>query len=84
MNNAISFAQKTHLQPGIALSAEKVAQLTTDIVWLAQQSVILADGSTQTCWCRNCTWWRVWVTSPAAAVCWRAAMSIFTSTARCN
>jgi filamentous hemagglutinin len=47
MNNAISYAQQFNLQPGIALSAAQVAQLTSDIVWLVQQSVTLADGSTQ-------------------------------------
>jgi filamentous hemagglutinin len=47
MNNAISFAQQTNLQPGIALTAEQVAQLTSDIVWLVQKTVTLADGTTQ-------------------------------------
>ncbi|WP_158272886.1 hemagglutinin repeat-containing protein [Limnohabitans sp. T6-5] len=34
-------------RPGVALSAEQMAQLTSDIVWLVEQTVTLADGSTQ-------------------------------------
>src|SRR5450830_1696562 len=47
MDNAITFAKQTNLQPGIALSAQQVAQLTSDIVWLVQQTVTLPDGTTQ-------------------------------------
>ncbi len=36
------------LRPGIALSAEQMAQLTSDIVWLVEQTITLADGSTTT------------------------------------
>src|SRR5690606_27559481 len=42
------FAQQFGLRPGVALSAEQMAQLTSDIVWLVEQTVTLADGSTQT------------------------------------
>ncbi|MBB3212347.1 filamentous hemagglutinin [Herbaspirillum sp. Sphag1AN] len=48
MDNGITFAKQANLQPGIALTAQQVAQLTSDIVWLVQQTVTLADGSTQT------------------------------------
>jgi filamentous hemagglutinin family protein len=41
-----TFAEKVNLQPGIALTKEQIAQLTSDIVWLVDQTVTLADGST--------------------------------------
>lgn len=47
MNAGVTFAQKYHLTPGIALTAEQMAQLTSDIVWLVEQTVTLPDGSTQ-------------------------------------
>jgi filamentous hemagglutinin len=47
MNGAITFAQTYRLRPGIALTAQQVAQLTSDIVWLEEQSVRLPDGSSQ-------------------------------------
>lgn len=34
------------LRPGVALTAEQMARLTSDIVWLVEQDVTLADGST--------------------------------------
>ncbi len=42
------FARQFGLRPGVALSAEQMAQLTSDIVWLVEQTVTLADGSTTT------------------------------------
>ncbi|WP_239327046.1 hemagglutinin repeat-containing protein, partial [Snodgrassella gandavensis] len=48
MNAGITYAQQYKLTPGIALSAEQMAQLTSDIVWLVNQTVTLADGSQQT------------------------------------
>ncbi|MDR7378434.1 filamentous hemagglutinin [Rhodoferax ferrireducens] len=42
-----TYAKAWNLVPGIALSAAQMAQLTTDMVWLVEQSVTLADGSTQ-------------------------------------
>ncbi|WP_370389330.1 hemagglutinin repeat-containing protein [Snodgrassella alvi] len=48
MNAGISFAQQFHITPGVALSAEQMAQLTSDMVWLVNQTVTLADGSQQT------------------------------------
>ncbi len=47
MNSAITFGQKYNLRPGIALTAQQVAQLTSDIVWLVEQTVTLPDGSSQ-------------------------------------
>ncbi|WP_218690405.1 hemagglutinin repeat-containing protein [Psychrobacter sp. BF1] len=48
MDAGISVAQTLNIRPGIALTASQVANLTSDIVWLEQQQVTLADGSTQT------------------------------------
>ncbi|MEO8409096.1 MAG: S-layer family protein, partial [Propionivibrio sp.] len=47
MDAGVSVAREWHLVPGIALSAAQMAQLTTDIVWLVEQTVTLADGTTQ-------------------------------------
>ncbi|WP_260293455.1 hemagglutinin repeat-containing protein [Sedimenticola hydrogenitrophicus] len=47
MNAGVTFALAYDLQPGIALSAELMAHLTSDIVWLVEQDVTLADGSRQ-------------------------------------
>ena len=47
MNAGVTFAEQYHLTPGIALSAAQMAQLTSDIVWLVEQTVTLPDGSTQ-------------------------------------
>jgi filamentous hemagglutinin len=47
MTNAITYAQQYNLRPGIALTAQQVAQLTSDIVWLVEQAVTLPDGSSQ-------------------------------------
>lgn len=43
-----TFAKAHQLRPGIALTAEQVAALTSDIVWLETQVITLADGSQQT------------------------------------
>jgi filamentous hemagglutinin family protein len=43
-----TFAQAHELRPGIALTAEQMAALTSDIVWLEAQTVTLPDGTTQT------------------------------------
>lgn len=47
MDAGITAAQTLNLRPGIALTDSQVANLTTDIVWLVQQEVTLADGSSQ-------------------------------------
>lgn len=44
MNAGATFARQYDLRPGIALSAEQVAQLTSDIVWLVEKTVTLPDG----------------------------------------
>ena len=46
MNNGLSFAKQYGLRVGIALSEAQIAQLTSDIVWLEEKTVKLADGST--------------------------------------
>lgn len=48
MNAGISFANSFNLTLGTKLSAAQVALLTTDIVWLEQETITLSDGSTQT------------------------------------
>jgi filamentous hemagglutinin len=47
MSSGITAAKSLQLRVGIALTAEQVAQLTSDIVWLVQQEVTLQDGSKQ-------------------------------------
>jgi len=47
MTSAITFGQQYNLRPGIALTAQQIAQLTSDIVWLVEQTVTLPDGSSQ-------------------------------------
>ena len=47
MDAGIIAAKTLNLRPGIALTAEQVANLTTDIVWIEEQTITLADGSTQ-------------------------------------
>jgi filamentous hemagglutinin len=46
MDAGVAFAKAYRLSPGVALSAEQMAALSTDIVWLTAQSVTLPDGST--------------------------------------
>jgi filamentous hemagglutinin len=48
MNAGVAYAQAHDLRPGIALSAEQMAALTTDLVWLVAQTVTLPDGSITT------------------------------------
>ncbi|NIM42065.1 MAG: hypothetical protein GTN84_12645, partial [Hydrogenophaga sp.] len=43
-----TFAQAHPLRPGITLTAEQVAALTSDIVWLEAKEVTLPDGRTVT------------------------------------
>ena len=47
MNNGLTYAKAFNLRPGIALSPDQLAQLTSDMVWLVTQEVTLADGSKQ-------------------------------------
>jgi len=44
MNAAATFAQRHQLRPGVALTAQQVAALTSDIVWLEEQLVSLPGG----------------------------------------
>ncbi|MFG1496803.1 hemagglutinin repeat-containing protein [Saccharospirillum sp. HFRX-1] len=48
MTAGVTFAQEQELRPGIALTAAQVEALTTDIVWLVEQEVTLADGQVTT------------------------------------
>lgn len=48
LESGATYAEAWGLRPGIALSAEQMAQLTSDIVWLVEQTVTLPDGSITT------------------------------------
>lgn len=48
MNSGITFAREYHLTPGIALNPEQMALLTSDMVWLVNETVTLPDGTQQT------------------------------------
>ncbi|MDA6076119.1 hypothetical protein O0544_02305 [Edwardsiella anguillarum] len=48
MNNGITFGKQFNLTLGTALTAEQMALLTSDIIWLVEQTVTLADGSSET------------------------------------
>ncbi|MGF6573842.1 filamentous hemagglutinin [Paraburkholderia sp. GAS333] len=47
MTNGVNVAQQFGLEPGIALTAAQMDALTSDIVWLVSQTVMLPDGTTQ-------------------------------------
>lgn len=47
MDAGVAFAQQYQITPGVALTAEQMALLTTDVVMLVTQTVTLADGSQQ-------------------------------------
>lgn len=44
LTNGVAFGQQFNLTPGIALSPEQMANLTTDIVWMVNKEVTLPDG----------------------------------------
>lgn len=44
MDSGVTYAQQWNLVPGVALTAEQMAQLTTDLVWLVEREVVLPDG----------------------------------------
>ncbi|MDX1251985.1 MAG: hemagglutinin repeat-containing protein [Gammaproteobacteria bacterium] len=46
MEAGVAFARDYQLTPGVALTGEQMAILTTDIVWLTTRTVTLPDGST--------------------------------------
>ena len=48
IDSGVAFARLYHLVPGVALTAEQMAQLTSNIVWLVEQQVTLPDGNTVT------------------------------------
>ncbi|WP_281786079.1 hemagglutinin repeat-containing protein [Uruburuella suis] len=48
MDSGLTFAKAQQLVPGIALSAEQVARLTSDIIWIESQTFTLPDGSQET------------------------------------
>ncbi|EDW6064629.1 filamentous hemagglutinin N-terminal domain-containing protein [Salmonella enterica subsp. enterica serovar Oslo] len=48
MNNGITFARQYPVTPGVALSPEQMALLTSDMVWLVNETVTLPDGTQQT------------------------------------
>ncbi|WP_422490419.1 filamentous hemagglutinin N-terminal domain-containing protein, partial [Endozoicomonas sp. ALE010] len=47
MLSGATFAEEVQLRPGIALSDAQISQLSSDIVWLVEETVTLADGSQQ-------------------------------------
>ncbi|HEY3596174.1 MAG TPA: S-layer family protein, partial [Paraburkholderia sp.] len=47
MDNGVAYAKAFGLEPGIALSAAQMRQLTTDMVWLVSKDMTLPDGSHQ-------------------------------------
>jgi filamentous hemagglutinin len=48
MDNGVAYASAFNLTPGIGLTADQMAQLSTDMVWLVSQDVTLPDGTQQT------------------------------------
>jgi len=48
LTNGASAAHEFGLRPGIGLSADQVAHLTSDIVWMVSENVQLPDGSVET------------------------------------
>ncbi|MCU6498322.1 hemagglutinin repeat-containing protein [Rugamonas sp. A1-17] len=47
LTSGISVAQQYGLRPGIALSADQVSHLTSDIVWMETETVSLPDGTVE-------------------------------------
>nr|WP_267889729.1 filamentous hemagglutinin N-terminal domain-containing protein [Herbaspirillum camelliae] len=47
LSSAVSVAQSWNLRPGVALTPDQVSHLTSDIVWLETQKVVLPDGRTE-------------------------------------
>ena len=46
MDAGVAYAKEFQLSPGIALTDQQMALLTTDIVWLQEETVKLPDCST--------------------------------------
>jgi filamentous hemagglutinin len=47
LTSGVSFAEQYNLRPGIALSADQIAHLTSDIVWMESETVSLPDGTVE-------------------------------------
>ena len=47
MDAGVAFGKQYQLTPGVALTAQQMALLTGDIVWMVAQTVTLPDGSSQ-------------------------------------
>lgn len=47
LESGATFAKTHGLRPGVELSKEQVAHLTSDLVWLVSQNVTMPDGSVQ-------------------------------------
>ncbi|MCX8962642.1 filamentous hemagglutinin N-terminal domain-containing protein [Erwinia psidii] len=47
MQSGVAFGKDYNLTLGVALSAEQMALLTSDMIWLVKQTVTLPDGTTQ-------------------------------------
>lgn len=48
MDAGVAFAESYNLSLGIALTSEQMANLTSDIIWMVNKEVTLADGTKQT------------------------------------
>jgi filamentous hemagglutinin len=46
MDAGVAYAKQWNLTPGVALTANQMAALTTDLVWLVERDVVLPDGTT--------------------------------------
>ena len=44
IDNSLTYVERLNLIPGVALTPEQIAQLTSDIVWLVEQDITLPDG----------------------------------------
>lgn len=55
IDNAVTLANQWQLVPGVELSPEQMAQLTSDIVWLVQKKSPSPAAKPATCWCRRST-----------------------------
>jgi filamentous hemagglutinin len=47
LTSGVSFAQQFDLGPGIALTADQISRLTSDIVWIETETVMLPDGTVE-------------------------------------
>ena len=45
MNNGVQYAKRWNLVPGVALTAERMKELTSDMVWMVKREVTLKDGT---------------------------------------